>query len=170
MSYRAPSTNGSDQMSYRVTAHDVIHINQCKFSCKFTSAWQARLAYKCVPYSSHSYSSSKIAIHMDAFPLGLYYCYASLWKKFEDALQSEWFSLNLPCGSECHCSRSVEICMQKSVIVCNSNKLRFSTGNSQLWIGLERKLSTPWIAILATSRYQMENLASRITIYCVCDS
>ena len=83
-----------------------IIINQCKFSCKFTSAWQADSCTK-VPYSSHRYSFSKIAIHMDAFPLGLYYCYASLWKNLKIALQSERFSLNLPCGSVCHCSRSI---------------------------------------------------------------
>ena len=49
-----------------------------KFHVKFTSAWQARLTYKCVPYSSHSYSSSGISVQMDASPLGLYYRYASL--------------------------------------------------------------------------------------------
>ena len=48
------------------------------------------------------------AIHMEAFPLGLYYCFArSLWKISKIALQSERFSLNSPCGSECHCSRSI---------------------------------------------------------------
>ena len=48
-----------------------------KFHVKFTSAWQARFVYKCVPYSSHSYSSSGISVQMGASPLGLYYCYAS---------------------------------------------------------------------------------------------
>ena len=38
--------------TYRATARDVItQINQCKFSCKFTSTWQARLAYECVPHT-----------------------------------------------------------------------------------------------------------------------
>ena len=48
------------------------------FHLTFTSAWQARLAYKCMPYSSHSYSFSRISVQMDASPLGLYYCYANL--------------------------------------------------------------------------------------------
>ena len=74
MSYIAPSTNGSDQMSYRLTAHDVIHINQCVNSLPHGKQ-DSRTK---VPYSSHSYNFSEIAIHMDAFPLGLYYCYASL--------------------------------------------------------------------------------------------
>ena len=51
-----------------------------KFHVKFTSAWQARLAYKCVPYSSHSYSSSGISVQMNASSLGLNHRYASSWK------------------------------------------------------------------------------------------
>ena len=80
--YLCSSYTLSTPVVYGRMAHAALcitHINQCKFSCKFTSAWQASLAYKCVPYLSHSYSSFEIAIHnMDAFPLGLYYCYASL--------------------------------------------------------------------------------------------
>ena len=71
-----------------------------KFHVKFTSAWQARLAYKWVLYLSHSYSSSGISVQMDASLLGLYYRYASLWKITKVALQSERLSLNFPCGSE----------------------------------------------------------------------
>ena len=71
-----------------------------RFHVKFTSAWQARFTYKCVPYSSHSYSSSGISVQTGASPLGLYYRYASSWKIAKVALQSEWLSLNLPCGSE----------------------------------------------------------------------
>ena len=33
-----------------------------KFHVKFTSAWQARLAYKCASYSSHRYSSSIFSV------------------------------------------------------------------------------------------------------------
>ena len=64
-----------------------------KFRVKFTSTWKARLTYKCVPYSSHSYSSFGISVQTDASPLGLYYHYASLWKTLKVVLQSEQLSL-----------------------------------------------------------------------------
>ena len=48
----------------RVTSRDVItHRNQRHI--KFTSIWQTRLAYKCMPYSSHRFS-----VQMDISPLG----------------------------------------------------------------------------------------------------
>ena len=39
---------------------------------KFISARQTRLTHKRVPYSSHSYSSSRFSVQMDTSQLGLY--------------------------------------------------------------------------------------------------
>ena len=75
-------------------------VTNVKFHVKLTSVWQARLVNKCVPYSNHSYSSSRFSVQTGASPLGLYYRYASLWKITKVALQNERSSLNLPCGSE----------------------------------------------------------------------
>ena len=86
----------------RVTACDVITHRKQYLPCGNEFTWKfTRLVYKCVPYSSHSYSSSEISVHMDALPL------ASLCKMSKTVLQSEWFSLNLPCRSECHRSCSM---------------------------------------------------------------
>ena len=60
----------------RATAHDVItHRN--KYKIHFCVLSKQDLCYKHVPYSSHSYSSSRISVQTDASSLDLYYRYAS---------------------------------------------------------------------------------------------
>ena len=72
----APSNLSGNSIERLCVTSSPIETN-VKFYVKFTSAWQARLAYKCVPYSSHShsYSSSRISVQTDASSLDLYYCF-----------------------------------------------------------------------------------------------
>ena len=93
---------------HRATAHDVItHINQCKFSCNsLPHGKQDSRTNVCHTRATVTALLKLLYIWM---PLHLVYITAmQVCEKISKiALQSKRFSLNLPCGSECHCSRSV---------------------------------------------------------------